>query len=1205
MFLTIHTSTSEQPPSSVYHIIKRQPPSGFTFQKLRDPVDPFGSEKVPHHMIIRLKDFAPNLQDLLVVCSTASTDVGLLTRSKTPLSSDLPEDKITGVFTTTELADDSRRAQLPMSEEMDNTIPVGAALDLSSKEPVYRPIPADEELESSAGPLPGYWVLNHEGVLLCWWIVYDESVRQRTTYSGFGALEGTAAAQPAAQPQPFASAPAPAVASPFVSSPFGAKPAGAFGVPSALGAKASPWGTPAATTTPSTTGSAFGAQAQGGWGQRAPAAFGQASALGSRPSPWASGGTAATPAFGVSGFASIGAAAPKAAESSPAPAQTTTPLSGGFANFARHGGFAAVGSASSGGSIFGTPATTSVFGSGLTSTSMDTAFPAPASKPAEAPKSLFSGQFKLGTTFTPDKSAKEDTEGPASTGPSLFGKTFGDALSMPSQPPAVAGAGQTEEMEVITPGQSFAARESTTPTTTPPTMKDGGLTQAPSSGGLFGSNTLFGGVSAAQTSPFASLAAAKPSKASPLVKTEEPEDTTISSIPEAPPVPEPPLPPDTVSKTAYPLGDSSSSSGTSYISPDTTTKAPSKLSEVTTASPDARSHVSAAATPPSASVLSTTPKGPPETATTPTPSFVKPKLPPAVQPEEAPLPPDFLPKPRRGKPQKEEPPPPPPPAPSPPRSGEGEEEELSEEAVEAEGESELGSEGSGVDVENELSPSQTGLSQTGLSQTPHLSPESSFDVVANASDVFASLPGKDKHPPRLFGEISRTAPVFPPPHLMKSPRSPSPVRGPIPPRMLSKDSPRSVSAPGMASHILAASSKKATGVPTSSIFGAQVAPPAGFVEQQKKAKARQEAEERQPLVDEEDEAIQQLLRAPIEPTLTLDEFIAHSNGAPPAKDSIPAQVEAVYKDINSMIDTLGLNARALQSFILGHSQRSDPPRTADDLDDPDIWVLCDAEDLERIVEVDLSKELADAQITDFEEKKRLLHALKADFAKLRVKQNELHKLIAARADPGQASVLRSLPLSAEQATQQNDLRREFAEFSKLLTEAEEALVMLKAKLASVGTASGKGSTPVPTVEAIMRTISRMTSMIEKRSGDVDVLENQMRRLRLGSVGAASVTSREGSPFATPPPKRGSIIGVGETPVRGHHHMRNSLSRTMSPGAAAYAAFGTPPRKKLTMFTEEEKAAISEKQQRRARVLSKLQAALEKNGPANWPMDDAE
>lgn len=114
LFLSIHSSTNESPPVSVYHIITRDPTSSsFQFQKLLDPVDPFGSDKVPHHSILRLRDFLPGISDLLIVTSTASTEVGLLTRSKEPLSTDKPAEAITNVFTTTELLDDTRRPTLP------------------------------------------------------------------------------------------------------------------------------------------------------------------------------------------------------------------------------------------------------------------------------------------------------------------------------------------------------------------------------------------------------------------------------------------------------------------------------------------------------------------------------------------------------------------------------------------------------------------------------------------------------------------------------------------------------------------------------------------------------------------------------------------------------------------------------------------------------------------------------------------------------------------------------------------------------------------------------------------------------------------------------------------------------------------------------------------------------------------------------------
>ena len=149
VFLVIHNPTNPNgSDGSVYHIITRQQPPGgappsFTFQKVTDPVEPFNLDKVPHHGVLRLKDFPPNLQDLLLVSSTAQENIGILSRSKTPLATDKPADAITNVFTTTELADDSKRAQLPFSEDMIETFAVGLALDLSGKDKVYRPIPSE------------------------------------------------------------------------------------------------------------------------------------------------------------------------------------------------------------------------------------------------------------------------------------------------------------------------------------------------------------------------------------------------------------------------------------------------------------------------------------------------------------------------------------------------------------------------------------------------------------------------------------------------------------------------------------------------------------------------------------------------------------------------------------------------------------------------------------------------------------------------------------------------------------------------------------------------------------------------------------------------------------------------------------------------------------------------------------------------------
>ena len=275
---------------------------------------------------------------------------------------------------------------------------------------------------------------------------------------------------------------------------------------------------------------------------------------------------------------------------------------------------------------------------------------------------------------------------------------------------------------------------------------------------------------------------------------------------------------------------------------------------------------------------------------------------------------------------------------------------------------------------------------------------------------------------------------------------------------------------------------------------------------------------------------------------------------------------------------LGLSSRALASFIKGHTELyKDSGRTKEDLDDPDSWVLCEADDLGEILDDELTQDLLDGQLKDFDQTWDACQDLLKELPRLRAKQEDMKRVIGTLLDPDQIAATRSLPLSAEQATQQNDLRRAYAHMTRLLAEAEGALTMLKTKIASAAGAAGK-SAAVPTVEAIMKTIMKMTSMAEKRSGDIDVLENQMRKLRFSSVG-----SREGSPFRTPP--RRSIQSPDP---------RKSLTSSITSYGAR--APGTPPRKKLSGFSEEEKSLIRQKREKKQAVLGRLKASLEKAGP---------
>ncbi|KAF3360491.1 hypothetical protein VDGD_04257 [Verticillium dahliae] len=1336
VLLVIHTNATETPPSSTYHIISRQPPSTYTFQKLTDPVDPFGADKAPHHSILRLKDFPPDLQDLLIVSSTASPDIGLLSRSKKALSPDKPAEAITNVFTTTELLDDSKRAQLPMSESLDNTVPIGVSLDLSSKEKVYKPLPADEEIEDSPGPLPGYWVLNNEGVLCSWWVVYEDSIRQGTSYPGIGTGEtpvtmasSAPVSAPAATVVPPAFGNTSTTPSAFGSSgtPAFGSPAPAFGGASALGSKPSPWGTSQNSSsaapvqsTPAFGNSSFGSgpsSSTPAFGQTSAIGFGQSAQLGAKSSPWgtsaSAGGAAASgsPAFGQSGFANKGTFGSNTNTNGPA-----APASGGFASFAGSSGFASAGaSTNNGGSIFASnkPASGSPFAS---STKADTAFPAPSTNST----SLFqkSEPFKLQSSFKPDPSQKDNDEKQPSSGSSLFGNGFGAALgdaakqtstsaqstsqatpqasqttrspfstagtetqqpvkspfgtanaepqqptkslfsmsnnqtesaksifslgsTQPSQSKSIFSTGSTQQKSQFSLGSTSPGETSKSPFSLGGEQKKspfsfgeqkqspfslGGSTASQASKSPFSVGngvksgqqknpfSIANSQSASQKSPagreiddvaeppkspfsphelqsttptttpapnrfvpsetpatapkssiFAGFSSTTTSSSGSLFKTPQPSSSIFGSKPPQIKVEEDaPLPPESTSRNAYPIGDSSSGTNTDGSSKSVFKGDSAPLPPDFTSTPKSAQN-RAPETSPLPADSTATPRPPPASSEQNGSEGSSDSSPVSSVEEDAPLPPDFISKATSRGPST---------IPAVPEDG-----------SDSDLEDDVESEGSGIIVGKEISPSSTGLTAT-----PGYTPQSSFGGIAG--NAFSTSQAQSERPRGLFGEMRRTGPVFPQPSAT-SPRSPSPVRTAIPHRMSQLNASRSVSAPGMASQLLSASQRGGS-MGMSTVASRPEEDPQ--LKQQRLARSRREAEETKVLEDEEDDEIQAILSSEIEPTLVIDDFIAHTNAVPSAQETIPSQVEAVYRDINSMIDTLGLNARSLSAFIQGHRQNyKEGGRDKKDLEDADDWVLCELDELGEVIERDLTQDLEDSRVRDVEEKLEACQDLSKEMSRLRTKQGDLKKLIMIKVDPDQAEVSRSMPLSAEQASQQSELRRQYATFSKHLAEAEEALTLLKTKLASLNSASGKGGQKVPTVEAVLRTINKMTSMVEKRSGDIDVLENQMRKFRF-----ASANSREGSPLTTPQKNNRSVMfSPDHLRSESPRNPRNSLmSSVMSSGGRS-----TTPRKKLSGFSSDEKSELMGKRAKRQAVLGKLKLSVQKNGVQQWPMPD--
>ena len=1213
VFLMVHTSSSFDAgsvPSSTFNLVTRQPPAAFTFQKLPEPCSPFGlNRSPPYHFIQRLRDFPPSLQDILVVASTGSTDVGLFTRSKAPLTSGLPAEKITNVFTTTGMANDSRRAQLSMTEDGSDTSPIGVAIDLSSNDKVKRPLPG-EEMDESPSPLPAVMILNNEGILASWWLVYADSIRQGTSYPGLVAVAGS---QPqlqqsaARQDSPFASAsvgqqPKPAfgqstfgapsnpvgafgggfskpAASAFGStSTLGAPTSGAFGAPLGLGGQQSPWGS--TTTAPQTGGAAFGKPAFGsstpfGGSSQAPA-FGSTGGIGSRPSPWsaaASGSPAATGSvFGQSGGLGVrtgsvfGTGIPGTAFGSTP--SSTAPAAGsgtGFASFANVGGFAAAAAKSGGQSSFGAATPSASFGSGMDT---DTNFGGTPKKSEQTSGGLFGagGGFTLGSTFKGDGSAKDDAPKPANNATSsLFGSNFGNALGETQKDvgsPQVKEADMAEDSEsekVQSSPASAVEPASTTPVTPPAPHKFSFPgTDPPTASGIFGTQAQSKETPAAvgNSAPTIwSFGKPTPLTTTPQETPKKPEDTIQPSI-ETPPSP--------VIKPEPEDEEEAESRGVDKNVPEA--PLPPNPTSKTSYSPGDSS---------SSSATASSPKNPVDDAPLP-PDFVAPK---PKHVEE--LQPDF--------------------------PAEGDDDSLEDGAssdVEEEDEG-LDGEGSGVDVAQEISPT------TDPNQTPKVTPESSFGAGASFErSPIGGLFSKVAQPSskHLFGEIGKTsAPIFPPPSkVQESPRSPSPVRSFIPGDVLRPDNARSFSAPGLQT--------KAPGIRKSILSkplqSSVLAKSQSALEEQRTSErerlaaqlAKKKADEDQDLSDGEDEKIRELLSTDVEATLRLDTFLAHTDYVGNInKPGVPGQIEKLYRDINSMIDTLGLNARSLKAFLKGHGEPfEDGERSREDLEEEDDWSLVEISDLGTLVNEKLSHQLEQARVKSVQEKLNICQELLKDLAKVRSKHNEVKKFIHARSDPDQIGATRSAPLSAEQTAIQHDIRKEFMRFQKLLAETEESITVLKAKLASYDSSSGKGGAhKVPTVEAVTNTIMKMTSMVEKKSGDIDVLENQMRKLRFSSIhdSAASNSSREASPlFVTPgkstrPSQRGTPGSASSyapfyTPESTKSQLRASMGSSSGNGRR---------RGRVGEVTPEEVQRFKIRVQRRKEVKEKLEEVLAKAG----------
>lgn len=1209
-----------------YTIVTRLPPASFTFQKLPEVCRPFGLNRSPSYQFMqRLRDFPPAIQDLIIVASTSSEDVGLFTRSKIALTSEMPAEKITNIFTTTIVANDSRRAQIPMTEDMNSsTSAIGMALDLSSNVKVPRPLPG-EEMDESSGPLPAIMILNNEGVLVAYWFVYADSVRQSTTYPGLTIAGGqqqqtTGLGQPVSAPSMTSFLPAaPAsIQSTFGNNSFGTsnsfsafgsginKPAmpafgatstpvgsgnGAFGATTGLGSQQSPWGIagnggPMGGASATFSKPAFGSATAIAAPTTQGAAFGATGGIGNRTSLWGAPSTSTfTASQSVFGQQSGMGAAPSGRMFGPSSTDATpgAGTSGGFASFAKGPGFAASSAAQgTGESVLGKSTPAASFTSAMDVGSSFGGTPVKTAEKSNGPLGVGS-RFNLTSSWTKENTSNTDThKGTDSQFPSLFGSDFREALgdtaaraNTPSIEEADMMSDKSDDHSLPTSPDSPTPPATTTPADTPEPPKF--TTDPPRIGGFYGTQTQSTvspavvqsstptqrlAPSSVVSTPTGTEAPSAPSPAqttkprppflgtpTPASTTPRPKSPTIKSEPVETPsgvnksIPQAPLPPDSTSKTSYiPGGSSASSSAASKSSTD------------------------------------------------------------------APLPPDFLNLSGKKSPNPDDafdPPLSPHPLPFKTKSAILNDVHNEDHPLPADDDNDLDDEGSGVDVGPETSP----LSDH--NRSPRMSPESSFGAHSDKSPlggVFTKVGRPQMQGSKsLFGEVGATAvPHFPPPTKTQlSPRSPSPIRSAVPGDLLRPDAARSISARAIPPR--AGINRKATlgrpiqsNVPTNPSITAEERHKEELARIAKQ-RAEKQAEEEQDLSDREDEKVREELATEVEPVRTLEPFIAHQDYIGNIdKPGVPGQIEKVYRDINSMIDTLGLNARSLEAFTKGHSEMNkDGGRGREDLESDTDWVLIEIADL-TAVENSVESDLEQGKLCDIQAKIESSRELQKDLAKIRIRNTDIKRMVDARSDPDKIEALRAAPLSAEQSALRHDLRKDYTNFHRLLTEAEEGISMLRAKLASAKGGTKEWTGPkVPTVEAVERTITKMTGMVEKKSGDIDLLELQMRKLDV----IGKITSREGSPFAIPPssskksqshmrtPASSSTIN-GDGPFFTLKSRRSTLRDSM---ASSTGGMTGTAKNKMARVTDEDVKRYGEKAKRRKDINRLLKEALIKRG----------
>ena len=1200
---------------SVYFIAEKNGNAGpFVFSKSSlDPcMVPFsGSDRVPAgHFIQRIGAWDPQVKDMFVVVSSASPDGGVFAQLQNDRNYNLaaPEDE-------------NRKILLPMNLTGDDeSSAIGMALDFSAEELEPKPIPSNtDDFPQATKPSPCILVVTTDGMLLMWWVVSKSAIQHASIHANMVNKTGPYAdyvslrivANPADEvaldeiPDAYKTAEDKAAiangtkqaapTTPMASSIFGAKPAtsesssstSVFGKPAAPAFGQSAFGTPstpAATTAqpakPAFGQSSFGqsstpaAPAQGqpafgmtstpaatsSWAAQGKATFGATSKIGggggfgsvggmgaNKASPWGTPNGAATTssspfakaATQPSGFAAFANKNPMAT-TAPAPnpfggtqASTTSPF-GSSAQKQPSNPFAgsAFGSnttnTSFSSSSFGKPSLTPQMSAGSTATLGSTgtgSFGKPSNLGSTPSLSNNSsglsgfGDFKLGSTFKGDGTAKDDLPMPKNPGAGLFGSDFlgGAENKKENQKPQVKPEPGTEKEVSL---KDIPASK--------PSANDGsGLPPDPST-------FNYKKAQAAMAPP--------PGVMKPPPKPTEPESEASAA----------PLPPDPSSfnykKALADMGPT----------PGAAAQQTEEVKDVPIAGSPPQNVTHSETFSPAGSEAGPTDDG------------------------------------------------------SESWDDEDDEDEDGDEDEEEQGDDE---EDADTDNQFDTEPEEESADEEVPQRIDGEAALAGFQASLDAMRASKSAP---KSPETSKAKPTSTTPASQDTSYTPKTLPPGPVLQPPGPRQ-TDDSPRSPS-PQRRTHQQRAVTSPVRGT---SQIKVQAVPPAKPV-----APPAPQQQPTEPtigdLADEEDAQVKALLAEPIKPTKESPLFYVHTDYAGEIETTgIGGQIERVFRDVNSMIDTVGLNGRSLQCLTQGHEQlKKAGQRNVQDLEDDEAWTLAEMTELSRVMD-NIDRQLTNGKLDRVPETLTKLKEEHENATKIRTRTVEMRRQIAQHTDPERLAERDAAPLSAETLHQQSELRTRLQNVQKLLAEAEQKVTMLRAQLSSLQSKDPKSgqAAPVPTVEAVERTILKLTAMVQQKSGDIDLLESKIRNLP-GGMGALrldddyeeDLAERLGgsklltdSPSRRTPPRyprmaaNGDALGVSamfsvsrfQTPP--NVSIRGSPSFRASALGRSTGSLSGSARKKMVDVTDEEIEAFRVRTQRRRDVLSALQTKVEERG----------